>query len=79
MKKVLFVISLIFSLYSVYPSAIYTGENFRYVINNDAESTITILEYIGNHRKVTIPSYLDGRKVVAIDGIAFIMNNVLNG
>jgi hypothetical protein len=71
MKKVLFVISLIFSLYSVYPSAIYTGENFRYVINNDAESTITILEYIGNHRKVTIPSYLDGRKVVAIEGIPF--------
>lgn len=54
-----------------------TYGNFRYYINTDTYDTITIIKYTGSESTVTIPSYIEGKKVLILSDNVFTGNTTM--
>ena len=76
MKRYLWMAVLLLVIASIlYASNEYTSGDYRFIYTED--TSVSITEYLGNDRNVSVPSLLDNRPVVEMGGIGFGYNNDL--
>lgn len=78
LTSVFLAITMLFSVLAVAPMTVNASENplvsgdYEYQLNND--NTCTITRYTGKSEKITVPSILNGHKVISIGYATFVYN-----